>query len=68
MRLQPKTDKKINIVGIDDHKLTGLDVATDGALVDTQKGSVIGVSMNILISEKGELFMVLDKSNGLTAK
>ena len=55
-------------MSIDDHKLTGLDVATDGALVDTQKGSVIGVSMKILISEKGELFMVLDKSNGLTAK
>ena len=42
MRILQKTDWKINIVGIDDHELTGLDVVTAPALFDTQKGPVIG--------------------------
>ena len=41
MRILQKTDRKINIVGIDD-QLTGLDVVT-AALFDTQKGPVIGI-------------------------
>ena len=43
MRMFQKTDSKINIVGIDDHELTGLDVVTVAALFDTQKGPVIGI-------------------------
>ena len=43
MRILQKTDRKINIVGIDDHELTGLDVVTAVALFDTQKGAVIGI-------------------------
>ena len=43
MRVLHKTDRKINIVGIDDHELTGLDVVTAAALFDTQKGPVIGI-------------------------
>ena len=42
MRVLQKSDRKINIVGIDDHDLTGLDVVT-AALFDTQKGPVIGI-------------------------
>ena len=38
-----KTHRKINIVGIDDHELTGLDVVTAAALLDTQKGPIIGI-------------------------
>ena len=43
MRILQKTDRKINIVGIDDYELTGLDVMTAAALFDTQKGPVIGI-------------------------
>ena len=37
------THRKINIVGIDDHELTGLNVVTAAALLDTQKGPIIGI-------------------------
>ena len=40
MRILQNPDRKINIVGIDDHELTGLDVVTAAALFDTQKGPV----------------------------
>ena len=37
MRVLQKTERKINIVGIDDHELSGLDVVTAAAVFDTQK-------------------------------
>ena len=43
VRVLQKTHSKINIVWIDDHELTGLDVVTAEALLDTQKGPVIGI-------------------------
>ena len=43
MRVIHTTPRKINIVGIDDHELTGLYVVTAAALLDTQKGPIIGV-------------------------
>ena len=43
MRVLQKTHKKINIVGIDDHELTGLNVVTAADLLDTQKGPIIGI-------------------------
>ena len=43
MRVIHTTPRKINIVGIDDHELTGLNVVTAAALLDTQKGPIIGV-------------------------
>ena len=43
MRVIHTTPRKINIVGIDDHELTGLNVVTAADLLDTQKGSIIGV-------------------------
>ena len=42
MRILQKK-RKINIVGINDHELTGLDVVASAALFDTQKGPVIGI-------------------------
>ena len=41
MRVIHTTPRKIN--GIDDHELTGLNVVTAVALLDTQKGPIIGV-------------------------
>ena len=43
MRVIHTTPRKIHIVGIDDHELTGLNVVTAAALLDTQKGPIIGV-------------------------
>ena len=43
MRVIHTTPRKINIVGIDDHELTGLNVVTAATLSDTQKGPIIGV-------------------------
>ena len=43
MRVVQTTHRKINIVGIDDHGLTGLNVVTAAALLDTQKGTIIGI-------------------------
>ena len=43
MRVIHTSPRKINIVGIDDHELTGLNVVTAAALLDTQKGHIIGV-------------------------
>ena len=43
MRVIHTTPRKIKIVGIDDHELTGLNVVTAAALLDTQKGPIIGI-------------------------
>ena len=43
MRVIHTTPRKINIVGIGDHELTGLDVVTTATLLDSQKGPIIGV-------------------------
>ena len=43
MRIIHTTPRKLNIVGIDDHELTGLNVVTAATLLDTQKGPIIGV-------------------------
>ena len=43
MRIIQETDRKINIVGINDHELTGLVVVTAAALFDMQKGPVIRI-------------------------
>ena len=42
MRVIHTTPTKINIVGIDDHELTGLTAVAAAALLDTQKGQIIG--------------------------
>ena len=68
MRVLQKPHRKINIVGIDDHELTGLNVATAAALLDTQKGPIIGIFMSMLTLVKAGLFMLLDKWNGSTTK
>ena len=43
MRVLQKTHRKINIVGIDDHELTGLNVVIAAPFLDTQKGPIIGI-------------------------
>ena len=43
IRVLHTTPREINIVGIDDHELTGLNVGTAATLLDSQKGPIIGV-------------------------
>ena len=43
MRVPQTTHRKINSVGIDGHELTGLNVVTTAALLDTQKRPIIGI-------------------------
>ena len=43
MRVLQKTGRMINCVGIDEHELTGLNVVTAAALLDTQEGPIIEI-------------------------
>ena len=43
MRVIHKTHRKINISGIDNHEVTGLDVVTAATLLNTSLGKVIGI-------------------------
>ena len=43
MRVIYKTHRKINISGIDNHEVTGLDVVTAATLLNTSLGKVIGI-------------------------
>ena len=43
MRVIHKTYQKINIQGIDNHEVTGLDVVTAATLLNTSQGNVIGI-------------------------
>ena len=68
MRVLHTTPRKINIIGIDDHEMTGLNVVTAATLLDTKKGPIIGFFMNTLTLGKAGLFLLLVKWNGSTAK
>ena len=68
MRVIHTTPGKINIVGIDDHELTGLNVVTAAALLDTQKVPSLEFFMNMLTLGRAGLFMLLVIWNGSTAK
>ena len=43
MRVIHKTHRKINIQGIDNHEVTGLDMVTAATLLNTSQGKVIGI-------------------------
>ena len=43
MHVIHKTHQKINIQGIDNHEVTGLDVVTAATLLNTSRGKVIGI-------------------------
>ena len=69
MRVIHTTPRKINIVGIDDHELTGLNVVTAAGPLGYPKGvPSLEFSMNMLTLGKASLFMLLVKWNGSTAK
>ena len=53
MRVLDHPGHKINIVGIDNHELTGLDVVTAASLLDTNQGKVIGIFNEYAFLGKG---------------
>ena len=53
MRVLHHTGQKINIVGIDNHELTGLDVVTAASLLDTNQGKIIGIFNEYAFLGKG---------------
>ena len=48
-----KTHRKINIQGIDNHEVTGLDVVAAATLLNTSQGKVIGIFNEYACVEKG---------------
>ena len=64
-----KTDRKIIIVGIEDHELTGLNVVTAATLFDTQKGPVIGIFHEYThLGKKGRSVHAVGRWNCSTAR
>ena len=61
-------DRKINIVGIDDHELTGLDVVTATACLIPREDVSLGLFMSMLTLAKEDLFMLLSRWNGSTER
>ena len=53
MQVIYKTHRKINISGIDNHEVTGLDVVTAATLLNTSLGKVIGIFNEYAYLEKG---------------
>ena len=53
MRVIHKTHRKINIQGIDNHEVTGLDVVTAATVLNTSQGKVIGIFNEYAYLEKG---------------
>ena len=47
MHVPHKTHREINIQGIDNHEVTGLDVVTAATLLNTSQGKIIGIIMNM---------------------
>jgi hypothetical protein len=43
MKVLNKTGRKVNICGIDNHELTGLDIVTCASMYDTNHGRIIGI-------------------------
>ena len=53
MRVIHKTHRKINIQGINNHEVTGLDVVTAATLLNTSQGKVIGIFNDYAYLGKG---------------
>ena len=43
LKIIHKTGRKINIIGIDNHEVTGLDIVTAAGLYSTQLGTIVGI-------------------------
>ena len=64
MRVIHKTHRKINIQGIDNHEVTGLDVVTAATLLNTSQGKVIGIFNEYAYLGRGHPFIHQVNLNG----
>ena len=64
MRVIDKTHRKINISGIGNHEVTGLDVVTAATLLNTSLGKVIGIFNEYAYLGKGSSFIHQVNLNG----
>jgi Reverse transcriptase (RNA-dependent DNA polymerase) len=53
VRVLFKTNRVVDIRGIDNHQLTNIDIGTVGGVVDTQKGAVIAIMHQFALLGKG---------------
>ena len=65
MRVIHKTHRKINIQGIDNHEVTGLDVVTAATLLNTSQGKVIGIFNEYAYLGKGSSIHSSGQLDGL---
>ena len=65
VRVIHKTHRKINIQGIDNHEVTGLDVVTAATLLNTSQGKVIGIFNEYACLERAHPFIHQVNLNGL---
>ena len=65
MRVIHKTHRKINIQGIDNHEVTGLDVVTAATLLNTSQGKSLVYSINMSTWERAHPFIHQVNLNGL---
>ena len=65
MRVIHTTRSKINIQGIDNHFVTGLDVVTAATLLNTSQGKSLAYSMNMPTLERARPFIHQVNLNGL---
>ena len=65
MHVIHKTHRKINIQGIDNHEVTGLDVVTAATLLNTSQGKVIGIFNEYAYLGKAHPFIHQVNLNGL---
>ena len=65
MHVIHKTHRKINIQGIDNHEVTGLDVVTAATLLNTSQGKVIGIFNEYAYLGRAHPFIHQVNLNGL---
>ena len=53
VRVISKTNRRVDIRGIDNHQVTGIDIGTVGGVVDTQKGPVVAIMHQYALLGKG---------------
>ena len=65
MHVPHKTHREINIQGIDNHEVTGLDVVTAATLLNTSQGKIICIIMNMPTLGRDHPFIHHVNLNGL---
>ena len=62
-RIINRSNRLVDITGIDDHELQGIPVGTAGAFIQSQKGPVIAIFHQYALLGHGKPFIRLDNWN-----